>query len=57
MIEKHEQFRRGQRVWVGLLLNPLYSGNPLRGTLANSEVPYVMLHHAAFHQGLHYLLR
>ena len=37
--------------------NPLYIGNSLRGTLANSEDPDKMLHHAAFHQDLHYLLR
>ena len=27
------------------------------GTLANSDDPDEMLHHAAFHQGLHCLLR
>ena len=27
------------------------------GTLANSEDPDEMLHHAAYHQGLHCLLR
>ena len=27
------------------------------GNLANSEDPDEMLHNAAFHQGLHYLLR
>ena len=27
------------------------------GTLANSEDPDAMQHHAAFHQGLHCLLR
>ena len=27
------------------------------GTLANSDDPDEMPHHAAFHQGLHYLLR
>ena len=27
------------------------------GTMANGEDPDEMLHNAAFHQGLHYLLR
>ena len=30
---------------------------PKTGTLANSEDPDEMLHNAAFHQGLHCLLR
>ena len=34
----------------------MYTGNPLRGTLANSEYPDEMQHHAAFYQGLHCLL-
>ena len=42
--------------WV-IYLNPLYTGNPLRGTLANSEDPDEMQHYAAFHQGLHCLQR
>ena len=37
--------------------NPLYTGNPLTSTLANREDPDEMLHNAAFHQGLHCLLR
>ena len=37
------------------LFNPLYSGNPLTGTFANSENPDEMQHDAAFHQGLHCL--
>ena len=36
-------------------LNPLYSGNPLTSTFANSEDPDKMQHYAAFHQGLHFL--
>ena len=32
------------------------AGNPLTGTLANSEDPDEMPHNAAFHQGLHCLL-
>ena len=40
-----------------LPLNPLYNGNPLSGTLVNSEDPDEMQHNAAFHQGLHCLLR
>ena len=38
-------------------LNPLYTGNPYTGTLANSEDPDEMQHNAAFHQDLHCLLR
>ena len=37
--------------------NPLYTGNPKMGILANSEDPDEMQHNAAFHQGLHCLLR
>ena len=33
------------------IINPLYTRNPLKGTLANSEDPS-----AAFQQGLHHLL-
>ena len=32
-------------------------GNPLTGTLANSEDPDEMQHIAAFHQGMYCLLR
>ena len=32
-------------------VNPLYTGNPYTGTLANSEHPDKMQHYAAFHQG------
>ena len=40
------------------LVNPLYTGNFLLGTLANSEDPDKMQQlNAAFHQGLHYLLK
>ena len=35
----------------------MYTGNPYTGTLANSEDPDEMHHNAAFHQGLHCLLR
>ena len=37
-------------------LNPLYLGNPLRRTFANSEDSGEMQHIAAFYQGLHCLL-
>ena len=37
--------------------DPLKTGNPLMGTFANNEDPDKMPHDAAFHQGLHYLLR
>ena len=36
---------------------PLRTGNPKTGTIANSEDPDEMPHNAAFHQGLHCLLR
>ena len=35
--------------------NPLYMGNPKKGTFTNSEDPDGMPHNAAFHQGLHCL--
>ena len=35
----------------------LCTGNPLTGTLSNSEDPDEIQHNAAFHQGLHRLLR
>ena len=37
--------------------NLLYTGNPLAGTLSNSEDPDEMQLTAAFHQGIHCLLR
>ena len=37
--------------------NSLHTGNHLTCTLANSEDPDEMQHTAAFHQGLHCLLR
>ena len=40
-------------IWV----NPLYSGYLYLGSLANSEDPDEIQHNAAFHQGLHCLLR
>ena len=42
---------------TSVLINPLYGGNPLMTTLENSEDPDKMQHNAAFHQGLHCLLR
>ena len=36
---------------------PFVYWKPLTGTLTNSEDPVEMLHYAAFHQGLHCLLR
>ena len=39
------------------VVNSLYTGNPQTGTFTNSEVPDEMPHNAAFHQGLHCLLR
>ena len=41
---------------TNLQLNPLYSENSLMSTSANCEDPDEMQHHAAFHQGPHYLL-
>ena len=38
-------------------LVPLRIRNPKMGTLANSENPDEISHNAAFHQGLHCLLR
>ena len=40
-----------------ILINPLSTRNPKIGTLANSKDPDEMLHYAAFHLGLHCLLR
>ena len=40
-----------------LRLNPLNMGNPITGTFTNSEDQDEMPHNAAFHQGLHSLLR
>ena len=37
--------------------NSLYTRNPETGTLTNSEDQDEMQHNAAFHQGLHFLLR
>ena len=47
--QKHEQLPSMQTV------NPLYSGNPLTSTFANSEDPDEMQHNTAFHQGLQFL--
>ena len=38
-------------------INPLWTGNPIMGTLANSEDPDEMPHIAAVRQSLHCLLR
>ena len=35
----------------------MWTRKPQTGTLVNSEAPDVILHNAAFHQGLHCLLR
>ena len=37
-------------------IHPFYSGYGYTGTLPNSKDPDEMLHKAAVHQGLHYLL-
>ena len=39
-----------------VILNLLYSGSPLTGTVANSEVPDEMPQNVAFHQSLHFCL-
>ena len=36
---------------------PLYTGNPYKGTFANSEDQDKIQHNVAFHLGLHCLLR
>ena len=46
-----------KQVYSIKLTNPFYIGDSLMITLANSEDPDEMLHNAAFHQGLQYLLR
>ena len=41
-----------------MIFNPLYTlQEALRGTLANNEDPGEFLQNAAFHKGLHSLLR
>ena len=40
-----------------MYLNPVYSVNPPNMYLASREDPYEMLHNAAFHMGLRFLLR
>ena len=47
----------GSVVKVPLVIYPFAYWKPLKGILANSEDPDEMQHHAAFHQGLHCLLR
>ena len=39
------------------IINALYSGDSYRRTLTNSEDPGKMPHNAAFHQGIHSLIR
>ena len=46
------------KVMTGRLgINPLYTENNITGTITNSEDPDEMTLNAAFHQGLHCLLR
>ena len=52
-----EAFASDQFYYVQRFFNPLYTGNPLRGTLVKSADLDEMQHYAAFHQGLHCLLR
>ena len=49
-------FYRGFRD-TALSINPLNTSDLKIRTLANGEDPDKMPHDAAFHQGLHYLLR
>ena len=44
-------------MFISLITYPLFTGNPLRGTLANSEDMDKMQHNAASDKGLHFLLR
>ena len=46
-----------ERTTHGIPINPLYTGNPKTGTLASSADLDEMQHSAAFHQGLHCLVR
>ena len=40
-----------------LSFNPLWTGSPEAGALANSDDPDEMPHNVSFHQGLHCLLK
>ena len=51
------QYKSVQTIVLYITLNPLYTGYSKLSTLANSEDPDEMPHDAAFHQGLHCLLR
>ena len=58
MMLKHRLF--GLRLATGLwskVINPSFTGNLITDFAANTEDPDEMLHNAAFHQGLHCLLR
>ena len=46
----------GLSIFFASLLNPLYTGHPERGTLANIADPDQMPHNVASDQGLHCLL-
>ena len=47
-----------KKMWALIFnFNPLYMGDLQMGTFTDSEDPDEMLHNAAFHQGLHCLLR
>ena len=48
---------RALKVLVCRCINPLRTRNPITGILANIEDPDEMLQTAAFHLGLHCLLR
>ena len=54
------QFPKSSYTWSirsAPLFNPFRTGNPIMGTMVNSEGPDEMLHHVALYQGLHCLLR
>ena len=44
-------------IHIYLFQNPLYTENPRKGTLENSKDPDEMENNAAFHPGLHCLVR
>ena len=41
-----------KRYLAAYVLDPLHTGNPRKGTFANSEDPNEMHHNVALHQGL-----